>query len=256
MKSKKLFFVYAFLFIAVVSTMIRQIYLKNYHNVFMCVLTLVLFMIPSFIDKKFNLGIPTLLEIIILLFIFASEILGEVDHFYVKIPHWDTMLHTINGFLMAAIGFAMIDILNRHPKLHFKMSAAFVAFVAFCFSMTVGVLWEFFEFGMDMTFGTDMQKDTVITEIHSVTLDPEKSGKVVNIHVDEVEINGEKLDIGGYLDIGLIDTMKDLIVNCIGAIIFSIIGVLYIKGRGKGKFVKKLIPFVKEKELKEITLDF
>lgn len=246
MKNKKKLLVYILLLSLVIGTLIRQVFLKNYHNIFICVITLILFCIPSLINRKLNLVLPTLLEVLILLFIFACEILGEVNNYYGKIPHWDTMLHTINGFLMAAIGFALIDILNKHPKLHFKMSALFVIFVSFCFSMTVGVLWEFFEFGIDMTFGTDMQKDTVITEIHSVKLDPDESGKVITVHVDEVKINGEDLNLGGYLDIGLIDTMKDLIVNCIGAVIFSIFGWFYLKSRGKNKFVKNLMPFIKE----------
>lgn len=245
-KNKKKLFVYALLLSFVIGTLIRQVFLKSYHNVFICVITLILFCVPSLIDKKSSIGLPTLLEVLILVFIFACEILGEINNYYGKIPHWDTILHTINGFIMAAIGFSLIDILNKHPKFHFKLSSIFVIFFSFCFSMTIGVLWEFFEFGMDMAFGTDMQKDTVITEIHSVHLDPERNGKVVTVHVDDVKINGEDLNMGGYLDIGLIDTMKDLIVNCIGAVIFSIFGWAYLKSGGKNKLIKNLMPFIKK----------
>ena len=105
-------------------------------------------------------------------FIFSAEILGEIQSFYTIIPLWDTILHTINGFMMAAIGFAMIDILNQDPHFHINMSPLFVAFVAFCFSMTIGVIWEFFEYGMDQFFLTDMQKDWYVPNISSVLLNP------------------------------------------------------------------------------------
>ena len=101
--------------------MIIQFSKGNYENAILCILTLVLFMIPIIIDKKLNIKLPSTLEIIILLFIFSAEILGEIQNFYGQIPYWDTMLHTINGFLCGAIGFSMIDILNRNEKLHSKI---------------------------------------------------------------------------------------------------------------------------------------
>ena len=119
-------------------------------------LTLVLFMIPTFVEHRLHIDVPNTLEIIILLFIFSAEILGEIQEYYLLFSFWDTMLHTINGFLMAAIGIAMVDILNRSRKFKVRLSPAFVALVAFCFSMTVGVVWEFFEYGMDVFFHTDM----------------------------------------------------------------------------------------------------
>lgn len=97
-------------------TMIRQLILGNYMNVLLCLLTLILFTLPKILEKKLSISIPTGLETIILLFIFCAEILGEIGAFYVKIPIWDTILHTTNGFLMAAIGFALIDIFNRSEK--------------------------------------------------------------------------------------------------------------------------------------------
>ncbi len=133
----------------VIVSIIRQFFLGNYHNMFLGILTLILFMVPQFIDKKLGVTIPVGLETVILIFIFSAEILGEINAFYVKIPVWDTILHTTNGFFMAAIGFALIDLFNRSDRFSIKMSPYFVAFFAFCFSMTVGVLWEFFEFSMD-----------------------------------------------------------------------------------------------------------
>ena len=238
----------------VILTMIRQFFLGNFDNVFLGGLTLVLFLIPGFLEHELNMKIPMVLRSIILIFIFSAEILGEINAFYIKIPIWDTMLHTINGFLMAAIGFALIDIFNRSEKFSLKMSPYFVGFVAFCFSMTIGVLWEFFEFGMDTFMGMDMQKDWVVNSINSVMLNPNNANVPVRISgVEEVIVNGKELGVGGYLDIGLIDTMKDLIVNFIGAVTFSIIGIIYLKNQGKGKFAASFIPTVNDLESSSVS---
>ena len=246
---KSSFIVYMTLRILVILMMILQFFNKNYENVFLCILTLLLLIVPSLIQINLKIELPTALEITILIFIFAAEILGEIQSYYIKVPSWDTALHTINGFLMAAIGFALVDILNQSKKVSMKLSPLFVAIVAFCFSMTIGVVWEFFEFSMDQMFHLDMQKDTVIHQIHSVMLDPTRSNVAVHIRgINDAVVKGESLGIGGYLDIGLIDTMKDLIVNFIGAVVFSIIGYFYIKNRGKGRFAKRIIPRLKSKD--------
>ena len=205
-------------------------------------------MLPFFIQQNFGIELPSTLEIIILLFIFAAEILGELKCYFITFHHWDTMLHTTTGFLCAATGFALIDILNRNSRIKFQLSPIYVALVAFCFSMTVGVLWEFFEFGMDRLFQMDMQKDTVVNSITSVMLDPTNSNIPVTIDgITSVQVNGQELGFGGYLDIGLYDTMKDLFVNFIGAVVFSTIGYFYIKHRGHGKLAKAFIPTITDK---------
>lgn len=243
------FIVYFTLRLLVIAMMILQLMNRNYENVFLCVLTLVLLVAPSFIQITFKVELPTLLEIIILMFIFSAEILGEISEFYLMFPFWDTVLHTLNGFLMAAIGFSMVDLLNRSENVKFNLSPLFLAIVAFCFSMTIGVLWEFFEFGMDQIAGYDMQKDTVVHMIRSVTLDPEgRNVPYVIGGITETAVNGTELGLGGYLDIGLIDTMQDLIVNFIGAFIFSIIGFFYVKNRGKGIIVRRLVPTRKRED--------
>ena len=227
------FIVFTVLRALVIVTLVRQIMLASYESAFFCGLALLLLYVPSWIQVKLRIELPPALEITILCFIFAAEILGEVNAFYVVVPNWDTMLHTINGFL-AAVGFSMVMLLNDDERLTFNLSPLFLALVAFCFSMTIGVLWEFFEFSMDYFFGTDMQKDTVVHAIHTVALDATRSNKVVTIpNIQEVVINGESLGLGGYLDIGIIDTMKDLFVNFIGAVVFSVTGFFYAKSKGK-----------------------
>ena len=243
------FIVYFTLRILVIVMMILQLLNRNYENVFLCALTLVLLIMPSLVQITFKVELPTTLEIIILIFIFAAEILGEISEFYLVFPFWDSVLHTLNGFLAAAIGFSMVDLLNRSEKIMFILSPLFMAIVAFCFSMTIGVVWEFFEFMMDQVIGYDMQKDTIIHTIRSVTLDPAGRNvpNVIN-NITETAVNGKELELGGYLDIGLIDTMQDLIVNFIGAFIFSVIGFFYVKNRGKGVFAGCFIPRRKAKD--------
>lgn len=228
------FIVFSILRILVLAVLVRQIMLASYESAFFCVLTLLLLYVPSWVQVKLRIELPPPLEITILCFIFAAEILGEVNAFYVVVPNWDTMLHTLNGFLAAAVGFSMVILLNDDERLTFHLSPFFLALVAFCFSMTIGVLWEFFEFSMDYFFGFDMQKDTVVHSIHSVLLDPTRTNTVVTIpNIQDVDINGQSLGVGGYVDIGIIDTMKDLFVNFIGAVVFSITGFFYAKSKGR-----------------------
>lgn len=243
--------VYLVLRFLVIVCMVEQSLKGNWHSVALCFLTLILFTLPTIASRTFKIKLPTTLEIIIYLFIFGAEILGEIQNFYGVFKHWDTMLHTLNGFLSAAIGFSLIDILNRTERFHIKMTPLFVALVAFCFSMTIGVLWEFFEFAADRYFNTDMQKDRIVEKIQSVELNKEnKNDPIIIDDINKTIIysdNNKKTTIeGGYLDIGIIDTMKDLVVNFIGALVFSILGFLYIKDRDEYKFIERFLPVMKK----------
>ena len=234
----------------IILIMVRAVLRGNYESVFLCALSLALLILPSILQKRLYITLPSTLEIVILLFIFAAEILGELASFYVRVPNWDTMLHTVNGFLCAAVGFALVDMINRNERFSLKLSPVYLAIVAFCFSMTVGVLWEFFEFAADRFIGLDMQKDTVLSAIGSVALDPTMSNKVVRVKdiADVIIVHSDgsqqTLGLGGYLDVGLFDTMKDLFVNFIGAVVFSVIGYFYVKQEGKSKFASRFIPRV------------
>lgn len=236
----------------VILTMLAQVLNGNYENVYICLLTLVLFMMPSVVERRLHIDLPDVLEIIILLFIFAAEIMGEIQEYYLIIPFWDTVLHTINGFLFAAIGFSIVNILNEDKHTSLSLSPFYMAVTAFCFSMTIGVLWEFFEWAMDSWFGFDMQKDTVLTAFTTVSLDPggHNIPYLVQGVKDTVVIfndgTQQAMALGGYLDLGLQDTMMDLLVNLIGAVVFSIIGYFYVKTKGKGKIARMFIPEVME----------
>ena len=232
-QNKKLFVVYSIFRVLVGLTAVRCIFTRNYESLSLCILSLILFLIPSFLEEKLRVSIPASFQMIIYAFIFAAEILGEVDKYYTAIPGWDTMLHTLNGFLCAAIGLSLVYIMNRGSK-SLNLTPLYLAIMAFCFSMTIGVLWEFFEFSADQLFFLDMQKDFIVSDIGSLTLDETNSQipvHVCNIVKTTIETaDGSKVVIdGGYLDIGIIDTMKDLFVNFIGAVVFSILGYFYEK---------------------------
>ena len=242
--------VYVLLRFLVILTMVAQFFNGNYESVFLCLLTLVLFLLPTILERALMVDLPNTLEVIILLFIFSAEILGEISAFYTTFQGWDTILHTLNGFLCAAIGFALVDLCNRHERVSLSLSPVYMALVAFCFSMTLGVLWEFFECAMDQLFLLDMQKDAVVRNISSVMLDPTGGNNPVVIRdiADVIVVTGAgeeiALGLGGYLDIGILDTMKDLAVNFVGAVVFSVIGYFYVKNRGKGGFASRFIPRV------------
>ncbi len=246
--------VYVLLRLSVIVMLVAQMFNGNFENVYTSILALLLFSLPSLIERRLHINLPDTLEIIILLFIYAAEILGEIQEYYVIIPFWDDILHTLNGFLFAAVGFSLVNILNRNKRVMLELSPFYMAVTAFCFSMTIGVLWEFFEWGVDTFMAKDMQKDTVLQAIHSVTLHPE--GRNIPVHIRDiadvilVHSDGTQtaLGVGGYLDIGLIDTMSDLLVNFIGAVVFSIIGFFYVKSQGKGKLAKQFIPQMMEDE--------
>lgn len=239
--------IYLILRFLVIICMILQILRGDLNNALLCLLSLILLFAPLFIQNKFEITLPNDLEIAIYLFIFSAEILGEIDNFFGIIPYWDIILHTINGFLATAVGFSLVDLLNKNSK-NINLSPFYLCLVAFCFSMTIGVLWEFFEYGCDKFLNVDMQKDTVIQKISSVALNPDGENKAVV--VDDIgktiiyDTNGDVLQVidNGYLDIGLNDTIEDLFVNFIGAIVFSCFAFFDLKHNRSNSFINRFVP--------------
>lgn len=248
--------VYYILRLIVLAVLVRSILRRDFEGVFTCLLVLFVFELPTLIEERTPIELPSLLEIIVMLHVFAAEILGELACYYVHYAHWDTLLHTVWGFLCAALGFSLVSILNRDSHIRFKLSPLYLALTAFCFSMTVGVMWEFVEFAIDRLFMADMQKDTILHTISSVTLDPTNSNRSIVISgIESMSLNGQDLGLGGYLDIGLYDTMEDLFVNFIGAVVFSVIGYIDAKNPGRSRLASKLIPYVREDETQEEELN-
>lgn len=248
-KSRATLVTYAVIRLLIVAVMIRSITAGNSENAYTCLLSLFLLYLPSIIERKLEMRLPTALEITVVVFIFASEILGEIACFYVTVPFWDKAMHTVSGFIYAAVGYSMADILNRDHRISFQLSPVFLAVVAFCFSMTIGALWEIFEFSVDTLFQKDMQKDTVLHEITSVALDPTRSNIPITISgIRDTVVNGQSLGLGGYLDIGLHDTMQDLIVNMIGALVFSVGGFFQQKRKKRSKMAEYFAPVADAEE--------
>ena len=134
------FLVFSVLRVLILVALVRQLMRGSYESAFFCVLALVLLYLPSWLQVKLRVELPPPLEITILCFIFAAEILGEVNAFYVVVPNWDTMLHTLNGFLAAAVGLSMVILLNDNEKVVFDLSPFFLALLAFCFSTAGGLI--------------------------------------------------------------------------------------------------------------------
>lgn len=242
---KKSLTVYLVLRVLVILCLIRELMLGDYQNAMLCILSLILFLLPAFVEKTFKIDLPNTLEITILIFIFSAEILGEINNFYGIFKNFDDILHTINGFLCASVGFSLVYLLNKNID-SINLSPIFISLVAFCFSMTIGVLWEFFEYGMDTVFNLDMQKDTFVEKLNTVELDETKSNKVINVNDIDYTVlydkrNNQLATLKGYLDIGIIDTMEDLIVNFVGALTYSVFGYLYVINKEKNKIAGKFI---------------
>lgn len=164
-----------------------------------CLLGIVAMLLPSMLQRKFGLQIPSRMMIVYAVFLYCSIYLGEVRSFYYIIPNWDNMLHTFSGTMLGALGFSVINLLNRTDRVPVNLSPAFVAVFSFCFAVTVGVVWEVYEFLADGILHTNMQKFAL-------------EGGV---------------DLVGRA--ALVDTMTDLIVDSLGALVISAVGYISLK---------------------------
>lgn len=181
------------------------------------VLGVVVMILPSIFSKKLNIVIPSNMMILYVIFLYCAIFLGEVRSYYYEVPHWDTILHAFSGAMLGALGFSFVTLLNKTDKIPLNLSPAFVALFAFCFAVTLGVIWEVYEFTFDGVLGLNMQKFML---------------------EDGTMLVGR---------IALQDTMKDLIVDSIGAALMAALGYLSLKY--KTKFVEKF-HFKKVKKVK------
>lgn len=166
-----------------------------------CTLGIIVIFLPSVIERRLQIAIPNFMFLFFVLFLYAAIFLGEVRSFYYRVPHWDLILHGLSGLMLGALSFSVISLLNDTENIRTSMSPAFVAVFAFSFAVSIGVIWEIYEFIVDGVFGLNMQK-------HSLE-------------------SGEPL-IGRA---ALVDTMWDLILDAIGALIMSVVGYVSVKHR-------------------------
>ena len=203
---KKVEVVLRYIFIIMTAGVIAVSFLTTqWETLFSGLITLALFLLPTVFSKRTKIHIPTAFQIVILLFIFASMYLGELRDYFYRYAWWDSMLHSASAVMLAYIGFLLIFTLNKDKNINLKLSPFFISLFAFCFAMTVGVVWEIFEYAVDSFLGYNMQKARNLELIY------------------------------GEFDtrLGLLDTMRDFIVNSIGALTVSIIGYCYSKRKMK-----------------------
>ena len=184
-----------------------------------CLLGIAGVCLPALLEKRHDFVIPSNMMILYVLFLYGAIFLGEVMAFYYRVPHWDTFLHTLSGAMLGALSYSVITFLNKSDGVPINMSPLFVAFFAFCFSMTMGMLWEIYEYGMDVFFGTNMQKFLL------------QGG---------APLMGQA---------ALVDTMKDLIVDAIGAFVMAVVG--YISLKRDRIFINKLLFRRRKKPVKD-----
>jgi hypothetical protein len=146
-----------------------------------------------------------------------GPLLGAVYSLYYHISWWDGLLHLLAGTVFAVIGTQLTKILNKNNKTSYLFSAIFGVLL----SIGIAVFWEFFEYGCDRIFNSDMQADTIINIISTKI---NRTDGLVDIYknITETFVNGQSLGIIGYLDIGLVDTMQDMLVETLGALIFIV----------------------------------
>ena len=221
----------------------------EWHRAFVGTLTLLLLLVPTLVERVLVVHIPCTLRVIAYAFVFAAGMLGEIGGFYEHLFFWDDLLHALSGFMFAAFGFCLVGLAERGREKNAEYAPILVVLMAFCFSMSVGVFWELFEYAADAVLGLDMQKDTLLRSLHTVSLSNPGEGTVHLRGVAETVIrmeNGAEVVLDGYLDVGLADTMADLFLNAVGAFVFCAIGFCYLRGT-QGRFAKRFIPKVLEK---------
>ncbi len=174
-----------------------------------CCLGLVVIFLPSFLEKKLSFEIPNYMSIMYFIFLYCAIYLGEVRNFYYIIPHWDTILHAFSGAMLGALGFTLVTILNDAERISVVLSPFFIALFAFCFALAAGAVWEIYEFSGDGLFGLNMQKYRL---------------------EDGTQLIGHA---------ALIDTMKDIIIDALGALSVTLIGYLSLIGKIKRKNKKE-----------------
>ncbi|WP_100065505.1 hypothetical protein [Miniphocaeibacter massiliensis] len=178
-------------------------------RILQCIVGMIVIFLPSQFERKFGLDIPDTMEIMYFIFLFCAIYLGEVKDFYYKIPHWDTILHAFSATMLGSLGFILVQFFNSNQIKGTQLSPFFVSLFAFCFAVTCGAIWEIYEYLADYILGTNMQKFMTA------------NGTILTGHN------------------ALMDTMKDIIVDVIGALFIVSLGYIHLKGLSKKNNDKK-----------------
>lgn len=237
--------VYIIVLLLTVISFVKAFNSGDIKNSILCIISMFLYFVPYIINKLLNIMFPVIVRITFVLFIFATIILGEINDFYVLIPIWDDILHIVQGFVVSSVGFSLIYLLFKNKNI-IRYEKILIALYSFCLSISVGVIWEVGEYITDYNMRVDMQKDKYIYEFKSILLNPKKNNEV--IVVDKIgyttiydESGNKIITFNGYLDIGLHDTIDDLIDTAVGSILFCFIGCLYLHDKDKYDFIEIFI---------------
>lgn len=189
--------------------------------VLQCVVGMIVIFLPAQAEQRFGIDVPDLMEIIYFVFLFCAIYLGEVQNFYYRVPFWDTILHGFSAVMLGALGFFLVDFMNRSRTLHLQLKSFFVSFFAFCFATTCGVVWEIYEYTADQLLGTNMQKF----------------------------MTADGVVLSGHAALG--DTMKDIIVDMVCALIIVMVGYWNLKRMER----RRMQPTMKLVETTTVTKD-
>ena len=187
-----------------------------------CAAGVIVIFLPTILERKLKMEIPGFMQVMFFIFLYGAIYLGEVHSFYYRFANWDTILHTFSGGMLGALGFSVVSLLNRSEKVRINLSPLFVSLFAFCFAIMVGVLWEIYEFTFDGLLGLNMQK--------------------FRLESGEMLVGRE----------ALADTMEDLIVDAIGALVMVVIGFFSIKKYKQKVIESQVLPVAEEETEKQM----
>ncbi len=189
--------IYAILQLSIIVAMVIAVVEREWANLAFAIFTLLIVNLPSIYERRFKMDIPDDFEVVLVIFIYAALFLGELNEFYFRFWWWDKLLHAVSGLIFGNMGYLIVSYLNENKKLNVELTPFFVALFSFCFAVTIGTVWEIYEYAMDKFFGFFMQR--------------------------------------GSLD----DTMIDLILDTLGALVFAVLG--YFEEKGQINIVAKYL---------------
>lgn len=231
-----------FLLSTIVGSFIKKPFKEASGDVLLCLFIGGLLTAPWIFERWWKVYLPQRLKCLFMMLILGGPILGKIYRLYYKISFWDKMLHMTSGFLFATIGGVLPSVIEKGKQHSFGLQLA----CAVMFTLSVAVVWEFYEYSMDRFFGMDMQQDTIVKDINSYLLgsmNGAEKGVISSISgINSVVINGVPMEINGYLDIGLNDTMGDMLICSLGGIIYCTFAVLEHEGVALFRRFSTLLP--------------
>ena len=231
-KEKIYMFIKILLVVFILISIIRAIIINNFTMILVSLISLIIFCLPYLFGKIFHVKFPIFLNLIICVFVFLSQILGDVYDFYLLLPWWDDFLHFTSGIMIIEIAYFFMNIIGQYNN-KIQLTPLYKVAVSFCFTISILAFWECFEFSCDKFLGTDTQKDTIVTKINSseFTKKDKDANRIIEMNSIIINDNDWIENYGGYIDIGLMDTMHDLLNGIAGTTIYSFVRYKFLKSK-------------------------